>query len=968
LLTLDRPDIFDEYARRQYVAKAPNRNPFGDDDDPIRFNDLNVFTRVRVLQQLSTWTFGNAERIRSMMPEDAEPLDWRMEPLGWDKDDRAYFVLDDNRLYRRSDEPPPAPSPPPKAKAKPKATPTKGKSRGTRTSKRRKVEETEDEEMEDVQEQTEDDVKMEEEEEAKVVNGESAEAEDEPGFGFTNKTWQCIAVTLEDYNNFLATIFRSRDPNEKHLRKMIEERIIPLMEERAERLQQQKLAELRKMEIQASMATAKRSGRLAAKQERDKEEQDKRDVEEKRKQELREAHEEQERIKRAEDGHESRRQTREQRVKEREMKRILREEELAKLEEEATRASSQDPTVDATEADGIKRASGRQNKSERERHRQELERIAQEEDNWYFDCVKCHQHGDNFDDGTHSIACEKCNVWQHSECHGIRPEQAEDPSFHFICSRCIQKAEDAKKPKIAPLKLGKSHQSSSPAEKKSSSRPTSSKAPNGTPRADLPEHVARQLDGVRAPQSHPSHEQSSPYAPMTNGPSISPYGQMQGPPGTRYPPVGNFAPRSQQAPPPQQPWQGNAFPPPQRPPSSGYAGSPPPPMTNGHGPLHQHQQHHQIIHRNAVSASGHPPYQHPNPAYPAPPNGYSPRAPPGMYPMAQPQQHQFQHYQSPPNRYAQPVMQQPPQLQRPGSQGQVMNGAQAPPNGSSNPLGMPGQPQPHQHQRQPSYGQLQNQDPQGYGAPPPVAQSPQQPYHQPQNVTSRSPSATFHPQQAYAQPQAHSPVKSSPQQPLPPPPYQQHPQYHQPPTAPGARTPTAPQSLRPLSSNGYGPSPHQQNQQTPVVAPRASPQTAQAHPSPAGSNANAVAADGMSGPWPEASSAIPQKHDRSPAAPPLPPASLHAMPGGVMSSPAAHHSVSTHPVDTPAGLEAKAMVPPVALSPTQQQVHAQLTGPGSVPVKKSPVVDGEGSFAPSVAQQISKTGEQAATNGRNEQQ
>jgi hypothetical protein len=46
LLTLPRPEIFDEYTRRQYVAKAPNRNPFGVEEEPAKFDDFDVFTKV----------------------------------------------------------------------------------------------------------------------------------------------------------------------------------------------------------------------------------------------------------------------------------------------------------------------------------------------------------------------------------------------------------------------------------------------------------------------------------------------------------------------------------------------------------------------------------------------------------------------------------------------------------------------------------------------------------------------------------------------------------------------------------------------------------------------------------------------------------------------------------------------------------------------------------------------------------
>lgn len=47
-LTVHRPEIFDEYTRRQYVAKAPQRNPFGTDEEPKKFSDFDVFTKVTI--------------------------------------------------------------------------------------------------------------------------------------------------------------------------------------------------------------------------------------------------------------------------------------------------------------------------------------------------------------------------------------------------------------------------------------------------------------------------------------------------------------------------------------------------------------------------------------------------------------------------------------------------------------------------------------------------------------------------------------------------------------------------------------------------------------------------------------------------------------------------------------------------------------------------------------------------------
>lgn len=46
MLTDDSPEIFDEYTRRQYMAKAPQRNPFGTEEEPAKFMDFDTFTKA----------------------------------------------------------------------------------------------------------------------------------------------------------------------------------------------------------------------------------------------------------------------------------------------------------------------------------------------------------------------------------------------------------------------------------------------------------------------------------------------------------------------------------------------------------------------------------------------------------------------------------------------------------------------------------------------------------------------------------------------------------------------------------------------------------------------------------------------------------------------------------------------------------------------------------------------------------
>lgn len=530
------------------------------------------------------------------------------------------------------------------------------------------------------------------------------------------------------------------------------------------------------------------------------------------------------------------------------MKRILHEEELAKLQEQEDRAASQAPSSEGAEAS--KRMSERQARTQKEQHKKELEKLAEEEGKWYFDCAKCGMHGENLDDGSHSVACDKCGVWQHSKCHGFSPKQAEKAGFTFVCSTCKRKEEDAKKPKIPPLKLSKGRSSASPEISKAASRPATA---NGPSRGSLPPHVARQLDGVDTAPQRPS---PGPFGQIiTNGPSLSPYGQTEGPPGYRYPPVANFAP----PPPPQQSWNGTALPPPLRQSPSGFASSPPPPAATSYG----HQQHHQYAHQNAVASAGGHPVHHP---YPAPPNFQSPYQPNGMHSTTQPNHLQY-HVPSSytPHNYAEYQHMRPPP-QNAGSTGNH-NGHPPPANFSYQ---TPSSQAPHQLQ----------------------LHRPPQPNYQPYVTqhASHSPGASSSPPlNAHQQLNGRSPMKSSPPPPLPPPPVG-----------------TAHDHQIRLPPHRFEQTPH--NFQSSTANGSYSLHTPQARPGhAAGSN---LAADGMSGPWPEGSKAIPQKRDQSPAPP----------------------SSSQTVGDT------KVLPPVASLAPSP--AHAVGHNSTIIPVKKAPEVNG----------------------------
>lgn len=351
-----RFDNFDEYTRRQYNAKAPHiPNPFGYDEVPNKFADFDVFLKLRVLHQLSIWTFWNPDRIRDKMPEQRETdqTQWRIEEVGYDRDGRYYYILDDNRLYRRTDPPIPPPKPAPKSKSRRKSA------RAMRAAKRRKVEESSDEGE-------------------SRANGDVAE--NEP---LEEMTWECIAVTLDDYKQFLEKIRKTKDPDEKVLRDRIEEQVLPIIEKEEEAQERERVKREKELFNMQLLAGAKRSSRLAGKAEKERQEREAAEAAKKHEAELIAARKEEEKQKKMETERQVRVMTREHRIKERERKRQEHELELERIEEEQKKRER-----------GESRISERQLQAEMEKQRKNLEDLSQEEE-WIFDCSGCGVHGEN---------------------------------------------------------------------------------------------------------------------------------------------------------------------------------------------------------------------------------------------------------------------------------------------------------------------------------------------------------------------------------------------------------------------------------------------------------------------------------------------------------------------------------------------------------------------------------------------
>lgn len=243
--------------------------------------------------------------------------------------------------------------------------------------------------------------------------------------GLDGKTWECVAITLEDVQQLLYTFHKTKDENEKILRKQLGDHLLPILEKQEESRRRREVQRERELMNMTKLANAKRSSRIAGKREREEEiEKTREDEQHRRQEEAIRRKDEQQQLK-MEKERDFRLFSREKRLRERESRRVQHEEELAQLSESSRALDS---------------ISGRKSERNLQRAVDHNKRAIEEldddnnDDDWIFDCV-CGTYG-QIDDGTHSIACERCNIWQHSRCVGVSEEAADRPDFHYLCAPC----------------------------------------------------------------------------------------------------------------------------------------------------------------------------------------------------------------------------------------------------------------------------------------------------------------------------------------------------------------------------------------------------------------------------------------------------------------------------------------------------------------------------------------------------
>jgi hypothetical protein len=324
-----------------------------------------------VLRQLCTWQLINAERFREKAAiKDSEQLTWvpppspkllppaslsdfgqRIDPVGFDADGNTYYLLDDNRLYKR-DSPP---TPPPSKRSTQTSTPN------NRRSKKRKR--------------------------TRIVESSSPEPAPTPD---EEDTWHLICASMADWLAFIAKLKKSRDGDEKALYRHLSENVLPtLEEEEKEREKARQAREAEYLREQAFLAR-KRSTRLVQKEESKKVQEEREAELVKLRAEEDERKREEARLKKLEQEREARLLLREQRQRERELRILQREEERRKTAEEGEAAGGKGSV---SPVPAVKKTS-RQQALESAKASTEPE-SAKVEESWFFDCL-CGKHGTNY--------------------------------------------------------------------------------------------------------------------------------------------------------------------------------------------------------------------------------------------------------------------------------------------------------------------------------------------------------------------------------------------------------------------------------------------------------------------------------------------------------------------------------------------------------------------------------------------
>ncbi|ANB14185.1 hypothetical protein AWJ20_5144 [Sugiyamaella lignohabitans] len=421
-----------------------------------KFTELDAESKVKAIAHVVRWVSID-DRFRTKIEAMDVPVEeFRIAPIGWKGDFGSYYLFDDNRLYLKTDFEPyiddvlearekeeeearlaaeaeaeaAAAAAAEAARKKkrrrsnrPFGSSYKRRKRSTSNKYRSKSEDDEDnEDNEDVEEGGEGDegnggddsvnhqTNGNEDVDMKQEDGE-AEAEDSvpepvPTMGEAlareyEPEFECVCWHLESWKAFVDQLKKSKQAGEKQLHNYLVKHVMPVIEAHEETRVKTALARVKVRTTALLVANRKRSSRLEEKHQRELEEQAIREEQDRQ----RRVQEEEERL---ENERLMKEELREQRFMERERRKLDRHSQIERLR------SMTPASENGTSDEGSLRKSSRRQELQQQKAQQELSQM-ESEDSWVFDCT-CGVYGENYDDGTLSVACERCNTWMHVAC------------------------------------------------------------------------------------------------------------------------------------------------------------------------------------------------------------------------------------------------------------------------------------------------------------------------------------------------------------------------------------------------------------------------------------------------------------------------------------------------------------------------------------------------------------------------
>ncbi|EGN99035.1 hypothetical protein SERLA73DRAFT_54656 [Serpula lacrymans var. lacrymans S7.3] len=97
---LDAPGVQEEEGPSSPVQ--PNELPT---EDSKNWLDLPMLTKLESMHTLMEWQFQNPHRLRTLMKDDDETAQWRIEPIGYDSQKNAYWLIGADRLWIQREPP-----------------------------------------------------------------------------------------------------------------------------------------------------------------------------------------------------------------------------------------------------------------------------------------------------------------------------------------------------------------------------------------------------------------------------------------------------------------------------------------------------------------------------------------------------------------------------------------------------------------------------------------------------------------------------------------------------------------------------------------------------------------------------------------------------------------------------------------------------------------------------------------------